>query len=125
MFLCGCPREARRSAVSLLCINKDWRMRSLTPRLPPSPGNPSQSTRPPCKKPCALHATCGNCTSHGMECMWCGSRQRCVDSSAYVISFPYGQCLEWQTTECLGKTRGSLVGVEGRGRWFGQGRRWV
>ncbi|XP_030195783.1 attractin-like protein 1 isoform X2 [Gadus morhua] len=71
-------------------------------------GNPSQSTRPPCKKPCALHATCGNCTSHGMECMWCGSRQRCVDSSAYVISFPYGQCLEWQTTECLAQNCSGL-----------------
>ncbi|CAL8281783.1 unnamed protein product [Merluccius merluccius] len=71
-------------------------------------GNPSQSARPPCKKPCALHATCGNCTSQGMECMWCGSRQRCVDSSAYVISFPYGQCLEWQTSECLAQNCSGL-----------------
>uniref|UniRef100_A0AAQ5YU46 Attractin-like 1a n=1 Tax=Amphiprion ocellaris TaxID=80972 RepID=A0AAQ5YU46_AMPOC len=60
---------------------------------------PSQSARP-CKTPCALRSSCANCTSQAMECMWCGSTQRCVDSSAYVISFPYGQCLEWQTQDC-------------------------
>uniref|UniRef100_A0A669BA32 Attractin like 1 n=1 Tax=Oreochromis niloticus TaxID=8128 RepID=A0A669BA32_ORENI len=62
--------------------------------------NPNQSTRPSCKKPCSLHTNCANCTSQAMECMWCGSVQRCVDSTAYVISFPYGQCLEWQTGDC-------------------------
>uniref|UniRef100_A0A8C7Z578 Attractin-like 1a n=1 Tax=Oryzias sinensis TaxID=183150 RepID=A0A8C7Z578_9TELE len=56
----------------------------------------------PCKTPCALRTSCANCTSQAMECMWCGSTQRCVDSSAYVISFPYGQCLEWQTQDCSG-----------------------
>lgn len=35
-----------------------------------------------------------------MECMWCSSTERCVDSNAYIISFPYGQCLEWQTATC-------------------------
>ncbi|XP_023182834.1 attractin-like protein 1 isoform X1 [Xiphophorus maculatus] len=59
----------------------------------------SQNARP-CKTPCALRTSCANCTSQAMECMWCGSTQRCVDSSAYVISFPYGQCMEWQTQEC-------------------------
>uniref|UniRef100_A0A7N6BX10 Attractin-like 1a n=1 Tax=Anabas testudineus TaxID=64144 RepID=A0A7N6BX10_ANATE len=54
----------------------------------------------PCKTPCALRTSCANCTSQAMECMWCGSTQRCVDSSAYVISFPFGQCLEWQTQDC-------------------------
>lgn len=67
------------------------------------PGNPNQSARPSCKKPCSLHTNCANCTSQAMECMWCGSAQRCVDSTAYVISFPYGQCLEWQTGDCVGK----------------------
>lgn len=67
------------------------------------PGNPNQSTRPSCKKPCSLHTNCANCTSQAMECMWCGSVQRCVDSTAYVISFPYGQCLEWQTGDCVGE----------------------
>uniref|UniRef100_A0A096LR07 C-type lectin domain-containing protein n=1 Tax=Poecilia formosa TaxID=48698 RepID=A0A096LR07_POEFO len=62
----------------------------------------SQNARP-CKTPCALRTSCANCTSQAMECMWCGSTQRCVDSSAYVISFPYGQCMEWQTQECSGK----------------------
>uniref|UniRef100_A0A667XK16 Attractin-like 1a n=1 Tax=Myripristis murdjan TaxID=586833 RepID=A0A667XK16_9TELE len=57
----------------------------------------------PCKTPCALRTSCANCTSQAMECMWCSSTQRCVDSSAYVISFPYGQCLEWQTQDCIGE----------------------
>ncbi|XP_073729243.1 attractin-like protein 1 isoform X1 [Misgurnus anguillicaudatus] len=61
--------------------------------------NPNLSMRS-CKMPCALRTTCANCTSQAMECMWCGSTRRCVDSNAYVISFPYGQCLEWQTGDC-------------------------
>ncbi|XP_015671302.1 attractin-like protein 1 [Protobothrops mucrosquamatus] len=61
--------------------------------------SPNQNARP-CKKPCSLRTTCSNCTSSGMECMWCSSTKRCVDSNAYIISFPYGQCLEWQTTTC-------------------------
>ncbi|XP_061822707.2 attractin-like protein 1 [Nerophis lumbriciformis] len=71
-------------------------------------GNPNQSARPPCKKPCSLHTTCANCTSQAMECMWCSSAQRCVDSTAYVISFPYGQCLEWQTGDCLAQNCSGL-----------------
>lgn len=66
-------------------------------------GNPNQSTRQSCKKPCSMHTNCANCTSQAMECMWCSSAHRCVDSTAYVISFPYGQCLEWQTGDCVGK----------------------
>ncbi|XP_067277923.1 attractin-like protein 1 isoform X1 [Pseudorasbora parva] len=61
--------------------------------------SPNLTVRP-CKIPCALRNTCANCTSQAMECMWCGSTKRCVDSNAYVISFPYGQCLEWQTGDC-------------------------
>ncbi|XP_027707853.1 attractin-like protein 1 isoform X4 [Vombatus ursinus] len=61
--------------------------------------SPNQNARP-CKKPCSLRTTCSNCTSNGMECMWCSSTKRCVDSNAYIISFPYGQCLEWQTATC-------------------------
>lgn len=66
-------------------------------------GSPQSQNARPCKTPCALRTTCANCTSQAMECMWCGSTQRCVDSSAYVISFPYGQCMEWQTQECSGE----------------------
>uniref|UniRef100_A0A673B1M1 Attractin like 1 n=1 Tax=Sphaeramia orbicularis TaxID=375764 RepID=A0A673B1M1_9TELE len=62
----------------------------------------------PCKTPCALRTSCANCTSQAMECMWCGSTQRCVDSSAYVISFPYGQCLEWQTQDCAAQNCSGL-----------------
>ncbi|MBZ3871502.1 Attractin-like protein 1 [Sciurus carolinensis] len=61
--------------------------------------SPNQNARP-CKKPCSLRTSCANCTSNGMECMWCSSTRRCVDSNAYIISFPYGQCLEWQTATC-------------------------
>lgn len=64
--------------------------------------SPNQNARP-CKKPCSLRTTCSNCTSNGMECMWCSSTKRCVDSNAYIISFPYGQCLEWQTATCSRK----------------------
>uniref|UniRef100_A0A8C4HXW1 Attractin like 1 n=1 Tax=Dicentrarchus labrax TaxID=13489 RepID=A0A8C4HXW1_DICLA len=67
-----------------------------------------KSTRPSCKKPCSLHTNCANCTSQAMECMWCGSAQRCVDSTAYVISFPYGQCLEWQTGDCVAQNCSGL-----------------
>lgn len=63
-------------------------------------GVESRNARP-CKTPCSLHVTCENCTSQATECMWCGSTKRCVDSNAYVISFPYGQCLEWQTGDCV------------------------
>lgn len=66
------------------------------------PVSPNQNARP-CKKPCSLRTSCSNCTSNGMECMWCSSTKRCVDSNAYIISFPYGQCLEWQTATCSRK----------------------
>ncbi|KAA8583459.1 hypothetical protein FQN60_014667, partial [Etheostoma spectabile] len=63
-------------------------------------GSPQSQSARPCRTPCSLRTSCANCTSQAMECMWCSSTQRCVDSSAYVISFPYGQCLEWQTQDC-------------------------
>uniref|UniRef100_A0A3B4FYQ4 Attractin-like protein 1 n=1 Tax=Pundamilia nyererei TaxID=303518 RepID=A0A3B4FYQ4_9CICH len=73
---------------------------------------PNETIHPPsarpCKTPCALRTSCANCTSQAMECMWCGRTQRCVDSSAYVISFPYGQCLEWQTQDCTAQNCSGL-----------------
>lgn len=48
-----------------------------------------------------------------MECMWCSSTKRCVDSNAYIISFPYGQCLEWQTATCSREYRGTDTALEG------------
>uniref|UniRef100_A0AAY4BHW9 Attractin n=1 Tax=Denticeps clupeoides TaxID=299321 RepID=A0AAY4BHW9_9TELE len=65
----------------------------------PCNASPNQSGRQ-CKLPCSLRTTCANCTSQATECMWCSSTRRCVDSNAYVISFPYGQCLEWKTADC-------------------------
>ncbi|MEQ2298707.1 Attractin-like protein 1, partial [Ameca splendens] len=71
-------------------------------------GSPQSQNARPCKTPCALRTSCANCTSQAMECMWCGSTQRCVDSSAYVISFPYGQCMEWQTQDCSARNCSGL-----------------
>lgn len=95
----ACMLPAHNITQELRC---DLKKKDSLP-FPSCPGNPSQSSRPSCKKPCSLHTNCANCTSQAMECMWCGSAQRCVDSTAYVISFPYGQCLEWQTGDCVGK----------------------
>ncbi|XP_035760661.1 attractin-like protein 1 [Neolamprologus brichardi] len=78
------------------------------PFCPARPGSPQSQSARPCKTPCALRTSCANCTSQAMECMWCGSTQRCVDSSAYVISFPYGQCLEWQTQDCTAQNCSGL-----------------
>ncbi|KAM4706561.1 attractin-like [Discoglossus pictus] len=51
----------------------------------------------PCRTPCASRTQCGECTSASSECMWCSNMEQCVDSNAYVASFPYGQCMEWYT----------------------------
>uniref|UniRef100_A0A6Q2Y3U5 Attractin n=1 Tax=Esox lucius TaxID=8010 RepID=A0A6Q2Y3U5_ESOLU len=50
-----------------------------------------------CRTSCAMRATCNECTSSSSECMWCSNMRQCVDSSAYVASFPFGQCMEWYT----------------------------
>ncbi|XP_061156514.1 attractin isoform X2 [Syngnathus typhle] len=50
-----------------------------------------------CRTPCATRATCSECTSGSSECMWCSNMKQCVDSNAYVASFPFGQCMEWYT----------------------------
>ncbi|XP_053314088.1 attractin isoform X2 [Spea bombifrons] len=50
-----------------------------------------------CRTPCASRTQCGECTSASSECMWCSNMKQCVDSSAYVASYPYGQCMEWYT----------------------------
>ncbi|KAI4785763.1 hypothetical protein KUCAC02_037567, partial [Chaenocephalus aceratus] len=63
-------------------------------------GSPQTQTSRTCKTSCFLRSSCSNCTSQAMECMWCSSTQRCVDSTAYTVSFPYGQCLEWKTQDC-------------------------
>lgn len=51
----------------------------------------------PCRTPCAMRSTCSECTSTSSECMWCSNMKQCVDSNAYVASFPFGQCMEWYT----------------------------
>ncbi|KAI0241830.1 Attractin-like protein 1 [Lamellibrachia satsuma] len=31
--------------------------------------------------------------------MWCSNERRCVESNSYVVSFLYGQCMEWTTMQ--------------------------
>lgn len=51
----------------------------------------------PCGPSCSERLTCSNCTA--ANCMWCINQMRCVENNAYVVSFPYGQCIEWTTLE--------------------------
>nr|XP_006825957.1 PREDICTED: attractin-like [Saccoglossus kowalevskii] len=50
-----------------------------------------------CKSPCSEQYDCQACASNG--CMWCANSQRCVDSNAYVTSFPYGLCMSWHNNK--------------------------
>nr|XP_014344757.1 PREDICTED: attractin [Latimeria chalumnae] len=58
---------------------------------------PANHSAKPCRTPCALRTSCGECTSGSSECMYCSNMKQCVDSNAYVASFPFGQCMEWYT----------------------------
>uniref|UniRef100_A0A4W3GLH3 Attractin n=1 Tax=Callorhinchus milii TaxID=7868 RepID=A0A4W3GLH3_CALMI len=58
---------------------------------------PANHSAKQCRTPCAQRMTCGECTSSSTECMWCSNMKQCVDSKAYVASFPFGQCMEWYT----------------------------
>ncbi|EPY79185.1 attractin isoform 1 preproprotein [Camelus ferus] len=58
---------------------------------------PANHSAKQCRPPCALRTACGECTSGSSECMWCSNMKQCVDSNAYVASFPFGQCMEWYT----------------------------
>uniref|UniRef100_U3CJA2 Attractin n=1 Tax=Callithrix jacchus TaxID=9483 RepID=U3CJA2_CALJA len=58
---------------------------------------PANHSAKQCRTPCALRTACGECTSGSSECMWCSNMKQCVDSNAYVASFPFGQCMEWYT----------------------------
>uniref|UniRef100_A0A672HZK2 Attractin n=1 Tax=Salarias fasciatus TaxID=181472 RepID=A0A672HZK2_SALFA len=61
------------------------------------PGERPNHSAKQCRTPCAMRATCSECTSSSSECMWCSNMKQCVDSNAYVASFPFGQCMEWYT----------------------------
>ncbi|XP_075873521.1 attractin isoform X2 [Nelusetta ayraudi] len=59
---------------------------------------PANHSAKQCRTPCAMRSTCSECTSgSSSECMWCSNMKQCVDSNAYVASFPFGQCMEWCT----------------------------
>ncbi|KAM9727958.1 attractin-like protein 1 isoform 2-T2 [Menidia menidia] len=70
-------------------------------------GSPQSGARP-CRTPCSLRGSCSDCTGQASECMWCRNTRRCVESSAYVVSFPYGQCMEWQTQDCTAQNCSGL-----------------
>lgn len=68
---------------------------------------PANHSAKQCRTPCALRTACGECTSGSSECMWCSNMKQCVDSNAYVASFPFGQCMEWYTmSSCPRKWKG-------------------
>lgn len=50
-----------------------------------------------CRSPCVEYTSCRNCTES--DCIWCQNEAKCVDKNAYPVSFPYGQCREWTTTD--------------------------
>uniref|UniRef100_A0A8C4Z3J6 Attractin n=1 Tax=Gadus morhua TaxID=8049 RepID=A0A8C4Z3J6_GADMO len=58
---------------------------------------PANHSAKPCRTPCAMRTNCNECTISSSECMWCSNMKQCVDSNAYVASFPFGQCMEWYT----------------------------
>ncbi|KAJ1213302.1 hypothetical protein NDU88_000940 [Pleurodeles waltl] len=58
---------------------------------------PANHSAKQCRTPCASRVACGECTSGSSECMWCSNMKQCVNSNAYVASFPFGQCMEWYT----------------------------
>lgn len=60
-----------------------------------------------CPPPCASLKNCGNCTVE--DCIWCQNEERCLDKTAYIASFPYGQCREWTTLSA--KCRAPQVGL--------------
>ncbi|XP_039607868.1 attractin isoform X1 [Polypterus senegalus] len=86
---CGYLAEPSQSGLkAATCVN------SVNGSLCERPANHSAKQ---CRTPCALRATCSECTSGSSECMWCSNMKQCVDSNAYVASFPFGQCMEWYT----------------------------
>lgn len=70
-------------------------------------GNRTVEDTSNCPPPCASLKNCGNCTQE--DCIWCQNEERCLDKSAYIASFPYGQCREWTTQSS--KCRAPQVGL--------------
>ncbi|ODN01460.1 putative protein tag-53 [Orchesella cincta] len=62
-----------------------------------------------CDQSCADYTSCSNCTSN--RCIWCNNLNTCVDKNAYVISFPFGQCMSWteDTKMCYNKDPHSVA----------------
>ncbi|XP_059178870.1 attractin-like protein 1 isoform X2 [Physella acuta] len=53
------------------------------------------------QKACSEYHSCDNCTN--VNCMWCSNLDQCIDTNSYLVSFHYGQCMDWTTkqTSCL------------------------
>ena len=64
------------------------------------------------KSPCAEHSSCSSCTQN--SCMWCSNLALCIDTNAYVASFPYGQCMDWTTKQDKCNGQCGFDGGQGR-----------
>ena len=51
----------------------------------------------PCDSACSDRTTCSDCLQQ--QCMWCKNLRTCTDRNAYLASFPYGQCMDWTTSQ--------------------------
>lgn len=61
---------------------------ALTSNLLAAP-NPYHS----CEAPCYLRHSCNECISN--KCIWCSTSEQCLESSAYFVYHPMGQCLHY------------------------------
>ena len=75
------------------------------------------------KRPCAEHSSCSSCTQS--NCMWCSNLALCIDTNAYVASFPYGQCMDWTTKQDKCNGQCGFDGGQGRMEVGGEGSRWL
>ncbi|OQV18166.1 Attractin [Hypsibius exemplaris] len=64
-----------------------------------NPGPPTdimETTAALCDIQCNARTSCDSCSTQAGTCMWCANEEKCIDSSAYLAVFPYGQCRDWQ-----------------------------
>lgn len=77
------------------CISLNSENRTIENKLKPEKHSSSDDGRTFCEVPCHTRLSCENCTQG--SCMWCSSQKRCIESNAYSVIYPIGQCMEWTT----------------------------